>query len=421
MSQNTMNLENSGNLNYKNFSDARSQRAEAILKKGEPETIDEYTYLVPSQFSDKKYKVTHIDSYSCECEDFKQRCQGTGLYCKHIKAIILFEKLKNDYEVEESRIKQKISLIIDEPLENCCPSCASLNLIKRGVRITKFGEKQRFSCKDCQKRFVLSPIQKIKGNAKLVCLAMDCFYKGLSYRDISDQFKQFYGLSLHHETIRRWVLRFSEVMEKYSKELQPQTSGIWNADETMVLTKRGTDKRKHNANNSNFDYVWNVMDNETKFLLASVNSGRSRKIKDVQTVMKEALEQNKEIPKEIITDRYMGYNSGISKTFRNWGKERKVKHISIVGRRKIVNNNAIENHHTLQKEFHKVRKGVTKVQEYQDGFKVYHNFVKKGTKDNLTPAERGGIKLEGNRWNTLLLNSLKVPQATGEKKMIKSP
>ena len=407
MSQNKSNPIISSKIELKSFSDARSQRAEAVLKKGNPEALDENTYLVPSQFSDKKYKVTHLDSYSCECEDFKQRCLGTGLYCKHIKAIILFENLKNAYDVEQTKLKQDIDLIIEKPLENCCPFCASKSLIKRGVRITKFGEKQRFSCKDCQKRFVLEPIQKIKGNSKIVCLAMDCYYKGLSFRDISDQFKQFYGLSLHHETIRRWVLRFSELMEKYSKTLQPQTSGIWNADETMVLTKRGTKGNHLNASNKNFDYVWNVMDNKSKFLLASLNSGRSRKTEDVKKVMKDALAQNKVNPKEIITDRYLGYNSGISKTFRNWGKEKKVDHISIVGRRKIVNNNAIENHHSLQKEFHKVRKGVTKVQSYQDGFKVYHNFVKKGTKDNKTPAERCNIKLEGNRWNTLLLNSIK--------------
>jgi len=247
---------------------------------------------------------------------------------------------------------------------------------------------------------------------------MDCFYKGLSYRDISDQFKQFYSLDLHHETIRRWVLKFSKVMEKYCKTLTPKTSGVWNADETLVLTKRGKKKDKPT---SNFDYVWNVMDNQTKFLLASVNSGRSRKSKDAQIVMTEAYKQNGEMPYQIITDKLPSYQDGIRKTFRNWGRERKVKHISILGRRKEINNNAIENHHSHQKEFQKVRRGITEVQDYADGFKIYHNFIRKSVKDKLTPAERCGIKLQGNRWNTLLRNSLKVPKVTGEQKMAKSP
>lgn len=75
----------------KNFSEWRNERAKAILEKGNPESIDEFTYLVPSQNSSKKYKVTHIDSYSCECQDFQRRCKGKGLYCKHIKAILLLK------------------------------------------------------------------------------------------------------------------------------------------------------------------------------------------------------------------------------------------------------------------------------------------------------------------------------------------
>src|SRR3990170_4095158 len=139
----------------KNFSDWRNERARAILEKGNPSQIDEFTYLVPSQFdSSKKYRVTHIDAYSCECQDIERRCKGKNLYCKHIKAILIFEKLKNAYEIEATPIK----------------------------------------------------------------------------RDISHQFKQFYNLDLHHETIRRWVLKFGNIMKKYSEKIQPQIKGVWNAD-----------------------------------------------------------------------------------------------------------------------------------------------------------------------------------------------
>ena len=395
-------------VELKNLSERRESRARAILEQGKPESIDEFTYLVPSQFdSNKKYRVTHFDSYSCECEDFKRRCAGTGIFCKHIKAILIFEKLKNAYEVEETPIKKEIELIIEGQKRDNCPCCASENLIRRGIRKTLIGEKQRYSCKDCKHRFVLSAIPKIKGNAKLVCLAMDCFYKGLSYRDIADQFKQFYGLELHHETIRRWILRFSETMEKYTKTIQPQIKGVWNADETLILTKRGRDK-KNPLSNENYDYVWNCMNKETKFLLASVNSGRSRSSKDAQKVFTEALNQNGKIPFQIIVDGYKGYEDGCRKTFRNWGQERKVKFTSIKGHRKEINNNAIESHHALMKDFHKVRKGVKEVQTYQDGFKVFHNFVRKSAREDLTPADKCGIGVQGNRWNTLLLNSINL-------------
>lgn len=406
----------------KNFSEWRNERAKLILEKGNPETIDEFTYLVPSQSSDKKYKVTHLDTYSCECEDFKRRCAGKNLYCKHIKAILLFEKIKAKYEVEP-QVEKEIELIIEQPKKDVCPYCSCDKMFKRGQRKTQFGVKQLFCCKSCKKRFVLQPIKNIKGNTKLVCLAMDCYYKGLSYRDISDQFSQFYNLKISHETIRTWVLRFSEVMEKYSKTIQPQTqSNVWNADETLILSKRGIDRKEGNQNKE-YDYLWNVMDNKTKFLLASINSGRSRSSKDAQKVFTEAYTQNGKVPYQIICDRNPSYQDGCRKTFRNWGAERKVKFTSIVGKRKQINNNAIESHHALMKDFYKVRKGVTETQTYADGFKIFHNFVRKSTRQHLTPADKCGVGVQGNRWNTLLLNSIKQQKATSltsEEKIMES-
>ncbi len=404
----------------KQFTDNREARARQMLEHSKPECLDENTYLVPSQFdSNKKYQVTHFDSYSCNCKDFELRCKGKGLYCKHIKAIILFQRVKQKYEVKPE-VEQEIELIINTPQKDVCPYCSCEEIFKRGQRKTKSGIKQLFCCKSCKKRFVLEPIKYLKGNAKLICLAMDCYYKGLSYRDISDQFSQFYGLNISHVTIREWVLRFSELIEKYSETIQPQIKGVWNADETLILTKRG--KEKDNPN-GNFDYVWNVMDNKSKFLLASECSGRSRKSKDAQKVFREAWKQNGKMPNQIIVDGYKGYEDGCRKTFRNWAGERKVKFTSIKGHRKEVNNNAIESHHTQQKEFHKIRRGVKEVQTYQDGFKVFHNFVRKNARQGLTPAEKCGIGVNGNRWNTLLLNSIKQQKATsltGEDNLMES-
>ena len=86
-----------------------------------------------------------------------------------------------------------------------------------------------------------------------------------------------------------------------------------------------------------------------------------------------------------------------------------------------INNNAVENLNREQKEFHKIRRGVNEVQQYADGFKVFHNFVRKDIKDKQTPAGRCGISVRGNRWETMLMNSLKVPNATEEAKMAESP
>ena len=144
--------------------------------------------------------------------------------------------------------------------------------------------------------------------------------------------------------------------------------------------------------------------------MASVNSGRSRKIKDAEKVFREAYNQNGKMPNQIITDKYGGYQEGVRKVFypKNWGNQTsRVKHTSILGQKRIVNNNAVESHHSQQKEFHKTRRGITRTQDYADGFKVFHNFVRKNVKDKTTPAEKWGISIEkNNKWEGLLLAGL---------------
>ena len=51
------------------FSQVREQKAKQILEKGNPELLENNSYLVPSQYSDKKYLVTFQDTYSCNCPE----------------------------------------------------------------------------------------------------------------------------------------------------------------------------------------------------------------------------------------------------------------------------------------------------------------------------------------------------------------
>lgn len=171
-------------MEIKQFSEQRKQRAREILQQTEPEVIDENTFLVKSQNSNKKYKVTYYDTFSCDCPDFQQRCKGSGRFCKHIQAIILFNKIKQVMEKQE-----EVFVLGQTENKPLCPYCKSSDLIKRGIRKTTLKEVQRYGCKTCNKRFTIEPIKHIKVNYKFVTLAMDCYYKGLSYRDISDQFR----------------------------------------------------------------------------------------------------------------------------------------------------------------------------------------------------------------------------------------
>ena len=141
-------------MKTKQFPEQRKQRAKQILEKVEPQIIDENTFLVPSQNSNQKYKVTYYDTFSCNCQDYEQRCKGHGRYCKHIQAIILYNKVKRVLEKEEN-----IFVLNSQEKKQVCPCCNSNNLIKRGIRKTKLKQVQRYGCKDCKKRFYIRPNQ----------------------------------------------------------------------------------------------------------------------------------------------------------------------------------------------------------------------------------------------------------------------
>ncbi len=83
---------------FRNFSDERKERAKAVLETREPTKIAEGTYLVPSQKLETQYIVKLQDFYTCNCPDFIQRCKDRGLYCKHIQAVILFQRIRRRLE-----------------------------------------------------------------------------------------------------------------------------------------------------------------------------------------------------------------------------------------------------------------------------------------------------------------------------------
>jgi len=74
-----------------------------------------------------------------------------------------------------------------------CRFCGSKNVIGRGRRKNKNGWVQRFGCKDCGRRFTLydKRLMKMEYKPEIVTLALDLYFKGLSYRDIVDHLRQF--------------------------------------------------------------------------------------------------------------------------------------------------------------------------------------------------------------------------------------
>ncbi len=361
------------------------ERGRSMLANGiYPNPTGNNIYTIPSQ-SDirKRYSVAQTPSgFVCECPDNNYR----KVTCKHIFLLQAWLGIKQKIEN-----KPKVDMPYDDDLR-CC-FCYSAEIIKKGFKKTHFERKQRYECKTCKKKFVNDPIKRTKGNGKIVTLCMDLYFKGLSLRDISDTIFRFYGLKLHHETVRRWIMKFTELINNYVNTLQPKLSETWHTDEQMVKVK------------GKWEWNWNVLDADTRFLIAT-NLTKSRYIKDARKVFQKTKTIAKESPDRIITDGLFSYEKAIKKEFIPF--RTKTKHIRLASIRTKVQNNKVERFHNTFREFDKVKRGFKAehtTQGISNGFRSYYNFVRPHMGiSNMTPSKMAGIDLDlgSNRWLNLI-------------------
>ena len=389
--------------NLKKLSEIRELRAKEVLMVGKPQLLSEEEFLVPSSNGKDNYRVIHLDSWSCNCPDFINRCKRLNIYCKHIKALQIFLKLRNSNQIQDFDILQ----IAQE--EDNCPYCNSNNKSKQGFRINKNGKKQKFKCLGCNKNFIIDPIKHHKATAKIITLTMDLYYKGLSLRDITDTLKQFYNINLHHETVRRWIRKFCKIMNDYTDKLNPnlELGDNWYVDEQVVKVNKNKNER----------WVWNMIDGKTRFLIAN-NVTKERSIKDARKVFKKAKEVTNQEPLTISSDGLQSYIKSIKKEYPN-KKDRfnrvvsGTEHIRNAGISKKENNNMVERYHNEFREFDKIRRNFKRVktlEEWNENYRLYHNFIRQHMAlNNLTPSQVANINLplENNRWLSLLKESMK--------------
>jgi len=368
--------------------DEREVRGYSIVSKGNPpQLVNEETFLVPSQSSDKRYKVTLQNTWVCECPDFQFR----KVKCKHIFAVEFLLKMRD-------KLNQDSSLDFAEELTTVdkCQFCSSENIVKNGSIKNKDESKQRFLCRDCNRTFYSESHLNYLKDPKIITLAFDLYFKGLSLRKITDTLNQFYGVKLHHETVRRWLMKFTEKMNEYTEQFKPETSDTWHIDEQMIKV------------NGKFEWSWNCLDDKTRFLIAN-NLTKKRNIDDACSILKEAKDTTDTRPRTIITDKLPSYRKAIHKEFPAWWtKENRVKHIKVKSKSRA--NNLVERYHSTFRERDKTMRGFkTENNIMTTGFKTYYNFIRKHQGlDGLTPSQKAGIELNlgRNRWLSLLQKSL---------------
>ena len=293
--------------------------------------------------------------------------------------------------------KEPIKEEVDKPF--CCTHCGSEHYFKYG----KKNSKQQFMCKDCNRKFVDNLyFEKLKGDPKIICLTLDLYFKGVSLRKISDHLKQFHNLKVTYVTIFRWITRYIEVMDNYVSQFKPKLGTVWHADEMMV----DIDGEWH--------YLWNVMDEFTRFQLASVIS-KERKIKNARKAFQVAKKRShNDRPRCIITDGLQSYKKAINKEFHTTKKETThIGNVGIKGKRfsnTKFDNNLVERLHGTVRERNKTQRGLEKQDSvFIKGHQLYYNFIKPHQAlNNYTPAHFANIYLNlgDKKWEKLLLQAV---------------
>lgn len=185
------------------------------------------------------------------------------------------------------------------------------------------------------------------------------------------------------------------IINDYTATLKPELSLIWHTDEMMI--KSG----------GRWRWLWNVMDEQSRFIIASRVSAK-RDVYEARQLFAKAVEQAGMKPNYVVTDGLQAYGEAIRKELRTMHSPRNM-HRRLPTIRGIPNNNAIERLQGTIRERDKVLRGIKKDDSpIIEGIRNYYNFIRPHqTFDGKTPAEVANLNLElaQNKWLSLIRKS----------------
>ena len=275
-----------------------------------------------------------------------------------------------------------------------CPSCGNNRVVKMGVR----NGQQRYLCRNCRKSFRANG--KASGrrmDAELVGAAIRDYYSGKSYKQIAEGLAQEYDIPEPSKaTIFEWVRGYTERALRETEDHKATTSGHWVADEMYVDVGGKT------------AYNWNVMDSETRYILAS-HLSPTRDCRAARAVIRKALDNADAPPKTIMTDKWRAY----IKPIKDLAPE--TTHVQSQGLTAEIDNNQSERLQGTYRNREKTLRGLGSIesgQRYLDGWTLQYNLFRQhhGLKGG-TPGEAAKVNAPFSEWADVVRGGT-VPKVT---------
>ncbi len=368
------------------MTNSREERGKEIAKlENQIKRIDTTHYTVKSQSNNGQYDVIQTESgWICSCPDHEFR----KVTCKHIYAVEFSFAIRKEVEAR---------VVIQPTNALACLRCGSDRIVKNALRHNKYGDIQRYACKECGKRFSFNMgFEKMKANPQVITSAMQLYFTGESLRNVQ-KFMRLQGVNVSHVSVYNWIRKYIVLMEKYLDRITPNVSDTWRADELFIKIK------------GDMKYLFALMDDETRYWVAQEVADTKEK-HDARRLFHEGKEITGKKPMTIITDGLKGYHKAYMKEFwtQKYPRTRHIKNITLKGEH---NNNKMERLNGEIRDREKVMRGLKKKDTpIITGYQIFHNYIRehKGLKGK-TPAEACGIKVEGkNKWVTLIQNASKT-------------
>ena len=347
------------------------------------------------------HHVTRVGAkWSCDCAFSSE----TGMVCIHVLAV----RYKIGFEDSAPTAP--------EP-KTVCASCRSADVILRGVRHNQSGAVQRYLCRACGRRFAgRQGFAKRRADPTNIARALDLYFRGMSVRKVREHLEQVERLNVSHMTVFRWIVHYSKLAAEWMDAQGARTSDRWHIDETVV-----------NVNGKN-EYLWNVLDHDTRFLLATHISD-DRSLANTRAPIHKAKQVTPDRPVDVLTDGMKSYPEAVQKELGRKATPfddpahvrggRFNPHKRVPSIRAKESNNRIERFHGTEKERFKVMRAFDNepgTATIADGLRVHYNLVREHQALGMTPGEAAGIPIgDGFRWKRIIEEATKSRGVTGAK------
>jgi transposase-like protein len=271
-------------------SQTREEKGREIADLGQVKRLEDGRYQVNSQSGKGVYEVLSTETgWKCVCPDHEFR----EVKCKHIYAVEFSQSYREQVQTETT---------IRPLASSNCRACGSEQVVKNALRHNKYGDIQRYSCRDCGKRFSVNiGFEGMRASPEAITQAMQLYFTGESLRNVQ-KFLQLQGVNISHVSVYKWIRKYVGLMQTYLDRLTPRVSDTWRADELYLKVK------------GDMKYLFALMDDETRFWIAEqISDGKFTA--DVRPLFAEGKRVAGKRPMTLITDGGMHFTKPFKREF----------------------------------------------------------------------------------------------------------